>query len=163
MVSPLVPKNLVDHTVYDHSSVPKTVEALFGLQPLTQRDATANHVLHLLSLPKPRTDCPTQLNSPAPSSMSARPPLSAEQLAAYDALPVPDEGNLSGAMVNLVKTEIELCNGTPEEIAAIRARFEAITTRGQAHAYACGVMEKVNLLKREREQPRKHAVVNNPE
>jgi hypothetical protein len=25
------------------------------------------------------------------------------------------------------------------------------------------VMEKVNLLKREREQPRKHAVVNNPE
>ena len=163
VVSPLVPKNFVDHTVYDHSSVPKTVETLFGLQPLTQRDATANHVLHLLSLPEPRTDCPTQLNSPAPSSMSARPPLSAEQLAAYDALPVPDEGNLSGAMVNLVKTEIELCNGTPEEIAAIRARFEAITTRGQALAYASGVMEKVNLLKREREQPRKHAVVNNPE
>lgn len=147
VVSPLVPKNSVDHTVYDHSSVPKTVEALFQLQPLTARDAAANHVFHLLSLTEPRKDCPTKLNNPAPTPMSARPTLTAEQLAAIDALPVPDEGNLAGALANLVKAEIELSNGTPEEIAAIRARFEAITTRGQAHAFAIEVMEKVNLAK----------------
>ena len=151
VVSPLVPKNSVDHTVYDHSSVPKTVEELFQLQPLTQRDAAANHVFGLLSLPEPRTDCPTKLNNPAPMIMSAKPTLAAEQLAVIDALPVPDEGNLAGALANLVKTEIELSNGTPAEIAAIRARFETITTRGQAHAYAIEVMEKVNLVKRARD------------
>jgi len=163
VVSPLVPKNSVDHTVYDHSSIPKTVEAVLGLQHLTQRDAAANSVLHLLSLPVPRTDCPTQLNSPAPPSLSALPPMSPEQLAAYDALPVPEEGNLSGALANLVKAEIELSKGTAEEIAAIRASFEAITTRGQAHAYASAVMEKINLVRNGRQQARKGAVVNNPE
>jgi phospholipase C len=151
VVSPLIPKGSVDHTVYDHSSVLKTVEKLFQLQPLTGRDAAANDVDHLLSLPEPRTDCPAGLNSPTPMSTPARPSVTAEQLAAIDAMPMPDEGNLAGALFNLVKADLELSNGTPAEIAAIRAKFEAITTRGQAHAYAVEVMEKVNSVKRSRQ------------
>ncbi|MEA3066048.1 MAG: phospholipase, partial [Sphingomonadales bacterium] len=49
IVSPLIPAGSVDHTLYDHSSVPKTLEALWGLPALTQRDAGANDMLHLLS------------------------------------------------------------------------------------------------------------------
>lgn len=150
VVSPLVPKGTVDHTLYDHSSVPKTLEDLFEMKPLTKRDAAANNVLGLLSLSEPRTDCPQKLNSPAPVLRSARPPLTAEQLAQVDAMPVPEEGNLAGALANLVKAEVELSGGTPAEIAAIRARFEAIRTRGQAHAYAVEVMEKVQAERRQR-------------
>jgi phospholipase C len=150
VVSPLIPKNSVDHTVYDHSSLPKTVETLFGLEPLTHRDEAAQDVVHLLSLPEPRTDCPSKLNNAAPMSTPARPTLSAEQQAAIAALPMPDEGNLAGALANLVKADVDLSGGTPEEIAAIKAKFESITTRGQAHAYALEVMEKVNRIKEER-------------
>src|SRR5207253_1781208 len=32
----------VDHTVYDTTSIPRTIEAQFGLAPLTSRDAAAN-------------------------------------------------------------------------------------------------------------------------
>jgi phospholipase C len=150
VVSPLIPKNSVDHTVYDHSSVPKTVETLFGLEPLTQRDAAAHDVVHLLSLPEARTDCPTTLNILAPMPTTAGPTLSAEQQAAIAALPMPEEGNFAGALSNLVKADVELSGGTPAEIAAVMARFESITTRGQAHAYALEVMERVNRIKEDR-------------
>ena len=33
VVSPLIPKGKVDHTVYDHSSVLATLEELFGFHP----------------------------------------------------------------------------------------------------------------------------------
>ena len=38
------------------SSVPATIERLFGLAPLTARDAAAKDVLSLASLPAPRAD-----------------------------------------------------------------------------------------------------------
>jgi phospholipase C len=69
VVSPWVPANLVDHAQYEHASVPATVEALFGLSHLTQRDAHANDFLHLLSLHAPRKDAPLQLPSAAVSGL----------------------------------------------------------------------------------------------
>ena len=92
VVSPLIAAGTVDHTLYDHSSVPKTLEDMFGLKPLTQRDAAANNVLHLLSLTTPRTDCPTSLNSPAPLLKAARPRMTAQERALNDAQPVPQSG-----------------------------------------------------------------------
>lgn len=71
VVSPLVPRNTIDHTVYDHSSIPATLERNFGLEPLTARDAAANDVVHLLSLTTPRTteaEAPTRLPEPATSA-----------------------------------------------------------------------------------------------
>lgn len=35
LISPLVPDNQVDHTVYDHTSLLATVEKLFNFSPLT--------------------------------------------------------------------------------------------------------------------------------
>lgn len=150
IISPLIPSGTVDHQPYDHSSVLKTLEALFGLSPLTQRDDKANSLLHLLSLATPRTDCPTALDSPAPLLKAARPRMSAEDRARIDAEPLPHSGNLMGALGNLLKVEMEMSAGTPVEIAAIRARFETIETRGQARSYADSVMQKVAAARDQR-------------
>lgn len=149
VVSPLIPAGTVDHTLYDHSSVLKTVEQLFGLSPLTQRDAAANSVLHLLS-PTPRADCPTSLNSPAPLLKAARAPMTQGARALSNAQPVPPSGNLLGALQILRKTEIELSGRTPPELAAINRRFNAIQTRGHAHDYVESVMEKVGIAREQR-------------
>jgi phospholipase C len=67
VISPLIPANVVDHTVFDHTSLLATIENLFGLPSLTQRDSQANTFSHLLSLQNPRTDAPTTLPDPADS------------------------------------------------------------------------------------------------
>jgi acid phosphatase len=41
LISPFVRKGFVDHTVYDTTSILRTIEARFGLDPLTRRDRTA--------------------------------------------------------------------------------------------------------------------------
>ncbi len=69
VISPLIPKNTIDHTTYDHSSVPATVGALFGTPPLTERDRHAENLLHLLSLSEPRADTPLTLPRPAISGL----------------------------------------------------------------------------------------------
>jgi phospholipase C len=141
VVSPLIPAGTVDHSLYDHSSVPKTLEQLWGLGPLTNRDANANNVLHLLSLATPRS-CPTSLNSPAPLLLAAKAPLSVEERALVDAQPLPQSGNLIGALGILKKTEMELSAGTLVEAASGKARFDALQTRGHARAYAASVMPR---------------------
>src|SRR5262249_58429455 len=60
VISPLIPKNIVDHRVYDHASVLATIEYAFGLSPLTERDRLAKSLTTPISLPEP-----TQ-NTPAP-------------------------------------------------------------------------------------------------
>jgi acid phosphatase len=40
IVSPLARKGFVDHTVYDTTSILRTLEVRFGLDPLTARDAS---------------------------------------------------------------------------------------------------------------------------
>lgn len=67
VISPYIPRGIIDHTVYDHSSVIKTVARLFGFSTLTERDRLANSFEHLLSLSTPRTDAPVQLPPPAVS------------------------------------------------------------------------------------------------
>jgi phospholipase C len=57
IVSPWVEQGLVDHTLYDHSSVPATIEALFDLLPLTDRDRKASTLSSLITCVC-RNDCP---------------------------------------------------------------------------------------------------------
>jgi phospholipase C len=157
VVSPLIPKGSVDHTLFDHSSVPKTLEQLWGIGHLTNRDANANAVLHLLSLATPRTDCPTSLNPPAPALLVAKAPLSAQEITTIDAQPLPQSGNLLGALAILRKTEVELSGGTPSETAVVHSRFEGLTTRGHARAYAESVVEKVTIAKQQLEAAERRA------
>jgi phospholipase C len=69
-ISPLIPKNMVDHETYDHTSLLATVEKMFGFSSLTNRDAQANPLDHLFSLSTPRGDAPTSLPNAANSGFS---------------------------------------------------------------------------------------------
>ena len=62
VVSPWVASGRVDHSVYDHTSILATLERLFGLNPLTERDKAANDLLSLVSSTL-RTDCPERIGS----------------------------------------------------------------------------------------------------
>jgi len=59
VVSPWV-EEAVDHTTYDHSSVLTTLERLFNIAPLTDRDKNANDLLSLITA-NLRTDCPENI------------------------------------------------------------------------------------------------------
>jgi phospholipase C len=75
VISPLIPRGVIDHTIYDHTSMLASVERLFNMKPLTKRDNAANDFLHLLSLGTPRSDTPMTLNEPATNPR----PLSCEE------------------------------------------------------------------------------------
>ena len=63
-------------TVFDHTSVLATVEKLYGLTPLTKRDAAANTLEVALNLSAPRlspTEAPTALPNPAGDALAASP------------------------------------------------------------------------------------------
>ena len=139
VVSPLIPANVIDHRIYDHSSIPKTIEAAFGLPPLTARDRDANSVLPLLSLATPRTNAPTNLPAPAV------PP------AVYTAQQVPapqsnvDSGNLPGFVHVAMRHDLVL--SPPGQRAAILARVQAIQTRAEAAQYVSEVEAKVQAAR----------------
>jgi phospholipase C len=142
IVSPLIPKGVVDHTLYDHTSVLATVERLYGVPSLTNRDRAANDVLGLVSLPVARTDCPTTLNNPV--SAVAEAAVSDAAQAPVSDQPLPDSGNVHGFLGNLLKTDLKLSEGNQAEQAAIIERFRTIETRGEAQAYAEEVFAKTD-------------------
>lgn len=78
IISPLIPKGTIDHTLYDHSSIPATLEKMFRLEPLTKRDKNANDFRHLFSLTSPRVsivEAPRILPDPPDSFPNASGPL----------------------------------------------------------------------------------------
>ncbi len=70
VISPYVPQGDVDDTLYDHSSIVRSVLGNFGIdEHLTDRDAQANTVLALASLADPRS--PAALPAPPPAIAQA--------------------------------------------------------------------------------------------
>jgi phospholipase C len=139
VVSPLIPANLIDHRVYDHSSIPATIEALFGLPALTKRDAAANNVTPLLSLGTPRMNAPSRLPDPAiPVAL---------QVARHAPPPetTVDSGNLPGFLHIAMLYDLELSPPTAKH--DILARVQAIQTREQAAQYIAQVQSKIERSK----------------
>src|SRR5258708_35392356 len=94
------------------------MEWLFGIPPLTQRDAKANTIKGVVPLsaaeaPEPREDCPETLDRPAVSQPET-PALTAEERAAIALEPVPERSTLMGFLGVLWKTDSNL-SATPEE------------------------------------------------
>lgn len=139
VVSPYIEAG-VDHTVYDHTSVLATLEFLFGMTPLTNRDGSANS-LHHRFLQTARTDAPERLRRPTAVPPS-RAPLSAAEKAAKDLELIPEGGTLIGMLGVLLKADSKLSGS-----AAARARFAAVKTRGDARAYMREVMAKVEVMR----------------
>lgn len=102
VVAPLIPAGVVNHTVYEHSTVPKTVAGFFSLPPLTARDRAANDLAHLLTLDTPRIDCPVTL--PPRVASAARPVSEARLDAEYQAIHTRGQAR---AFIGKVAAEVE--------------------------------------------------------
>jgi len=72
VVSPFAKEDHVSHTVYDHTSILKTVEEKWNLPALTRRDANANSLFDMLDLhKKPAFLEPPSLPAPADPTTKA--------------------------------------------------------------------------------------------
>ena len=60
LVSPFAPRGVVNHNLYDHTSMLKLVEWRFGLRPLAPRDRAARNLAEAMDF----TARPTTLNLP---------------------------------------------------------------------------------------------------
>jgi phospholipase C len=71
VVSPFAKRDFVSHTVYDHTSVLKTLERKWNLPALTRRDANANDLFDMVDLEEPPAFAtPPRLRAPADPALS---------------------------------------------------------------------------------------------
>ena len=151
VVSPLIPKNTIDHRLYDHASIPATLEALFGMNALTQRDANANRFDKLLSLGTRRLDTPQNLPTPAarmsvPRVMAMSAPDLSVTVVARPGDTV-NEGTLPGVINSALRQDLE---ASPENRAQILERVSSIKTRDEAKQYLAEVQNRVGQRRRRR-------------
>ncbi len=130
VVSPWVPRNTVDGTLYDHSTVPATLRALQNQLPvLTHRDANANHVLPLLSLAAPRKDTPSAL--PGPNGRAAQIVSSPAPAGADQAL---DHGSIPGFAYLALRDHLDGVT-SKQQRQEIRLRYKGLQTHHDLHEY----------------------------
>ena len=147
VVSPLIPANTIDHTQYEHASIPKTVEMLFGLPNLTARDNAANSLTTVLTdtLRSDSPEPPLPPHAPEPDLMKIE-----VDDAALDLQPLPPYGNINGAVVLAQKAELALSGGSVEALVAIKAKTSTIKTRGDARRYIREVVAKADIARKAR-------------
>lgn len=148
VISPLIPARLIDHTTYDHTSLLATVENLFGFQPLTNRDAQANTLNHLLSLTVPRTDAPASLPNPANSGFRCEDDApsgtgsTSSSLTAAGAAEDESITTIQRAFLHVVFLRDYHRTNFLRKAAAIR-RFQKIRTRSDARQYMESVRRRM--------------------
>ena len=143
VISPLIPRNLIDHHAYDHTSILATVERLFGIQPLTARDRGALDLLSLASLPAPRPDAPASISLlPAMDLVQRQTSLDTLEVETPPATQENEEidktRNLPGFLYVAGKTDLEIpLQGLSLDAhaARVRDRVGSIRTRGDARDY----------------------------
>jgi phospholipase C len=150
------------------------LEKQLGMKPLTNRDANANDLRHLLTNPAPREDCPQTLVSPATASLHLGifEKELIEGITTLDHLvegvvdkvetvvdevlgnvhdePLPDSGNIIGFLQILLKTELECSqlNGEDEaEQARILESHKKLNTKNEAQAYVKYMRDKIEATK----------------
>lgn len=137
VISPWIAKNTIDHRLYDHASIPKLVENLFGLPHMTARDLQANDPGALLTLSAPRDDTPATLPA-APQPMLTR---VAEAPVARPDDPV-DQGNLPAVVWSAVRAQLQAAPARREQILE---RSREIRTRAQALDYLAETRRVLSL------------------
>jgi len=149
VVSPLIPRNLIDHRLYDHASVPATLETMFGLNPLTNRDAAANRLTSLITLAAPRTDAPTELPPVASTEAAPLAAATADTAAATVSVSRPDDSADDGNLPGIIQAALcqDLAVSPPVERPAIIARVRSIKKRSEAIQYLNDVRQKVTPVR----------------
>ena len=143
VISPLIPKNTIDHRLYDHASIPSMIRAVFGVGPLTARDRQANSPDQLFSLQTARQDAPPKLAAPAMAT--AQPAMAIEvrdlntMVASRPDDPV-DQGNLPVIVNSALRQDLEM---SPNQRGQILKRVQSIKTREQARQYMAEVQTKL--------------------
>jgi phospholipase C len=153
VISPLIPKNTIDHRLYDHASIPAMIKAVFGAGPLTARDGHANSPDQLLSLQTARQDAPVALPAPAATAQTVM------SMAVRDLNTVvpsrPDEtvnqGTLPVIINSALRQDLEM---SPGQGTQILKRVESIKTREQARQYLALVQTKLRAQRTPQDQKR---------
>ena len=141
VVSPYTPAGLIDHAVHDHSSVPASLEKLFGLAPLTDRDRAASPLTAMFPLAAPRSDTPPSLPNPANSGVPDCEGSLEEKLAASVASPGRLAERVDDALVGFVQVAVarqlhmaarvagDLESAVASEGDRLLSTYQAITTK----------------------------------
>jgi phospholipase C len=155
IVSPWIARNLVDHRLYDHTSILATAEKVFGMAPLTKRDEAANPLTPLLQLTEARKDAPVDLPAPADSQLTGCPPIDFTSAIAETATLTPpmltgadgpvNDGNVAGILHSALRCDLSL--SPPELRSKILAQFSAVKTRSDALKYAASVRDKLHTAR----------------
>jgi phospholipase C len=132
IISPLIAKNQIDKRIYDHTSILASLEKLFGIGYLTERDQLANNFLDLISLDAPR-DTPATLADALP----------ANPVPEQDSVPPhePLDSSLTGFLHVAYIRDLEV--STPAERAVLPKTLEQLDDRDKALTYMQEVKPKL--------------------
>jgi phospholipase C len=129
VISPLIPHNVIDHRLYDHTSVLATIEHRFGIVGMTNRDRSATPLLPLVQLSAPRFT-PVSLPDPAPPFQPET--LAAAAIAAVLGAQPVDKGSLPAILYAALQQDLKL---SPQNRQQILEQVKGIRTRAGAAAY----------------------------
>ncbi len=136
LVSPRIPRNLIDHRPYEHSTVVSTVLRLFDLKDLTPRSSYTSDMKPLATLDVPRADAPMTLPDPMGGAVArmVKTPFE-ESVAGQPDKPLEDDptGMVAATVASGLAQHLEVA--PPSEHEAIVARVNALRTRGEALEY----------------------------
>src|SRR5262249_11322268 len=159
IVSPRIPRNLIDHRTYEHSTVVSTVVRLFDLKELTARSSLTSDLKPLATLDVPRADAPMTLPDPMGGAVARviKTPFEAS-VAGQPDRPLDDDptGMVAATVASGLAQHLEVA--PPGEHEAIKARVNALRTHGEALAYLKEVYVLVNAA-RQRAGVRRSATV----
>jgi phospholipase C len=123
VVSPYTARGTVDHTQYEHSSIPASLERLFGLEAMTARDRAAATLEGLCALPAPRTDAPETMPEPPVSGVPDCEDTLEHRLASFvESLPAelagPVEPAIAGFLHVAIARELHLAAAANRDVPA---------------------------------------------
>jgi phospholipase C len=151
VISPLAERNVVDHRVYEHSSIPRTLMDLFHLGAYTPRANSVRGLTHVALRREARQDAPMTLPDPMGGAMARMVKRRiADTVAARPEAPIADDphGNIAATLRSGLVQHLEVT--PPEQHAAVRARVAALRTQGEALAYLKDVAALVEAARARR-------------
>jgi phospholipase C len=132
IISPLIAKNLIDKRTYDHTSILASLEMLFSVGHLTERDQLANNFLDLISLDEPRST-PNTLADTLSGILQAE----QDPVTTHEAL----DSSLTGFLHVAYIRDLEV--STPADRASLPQKLEQMSDRDKALNYMQEVKPKL--------------------
>jgi phospholipase C len=143
VISPRIPRNLIDHRRYEHSTIVSTLIRLFGLKELTTRSSMTSDLKPLAILDVPRTDAPMTLPQPMGPAFArvVKTPFEATAVKQPErAIDDDPTGMVAATIASGLAQHLEVT--PPSEHDAIRARVNALRTRREGMEY----LKEVHVL-----------------